>query len=97
MHLHYRRTDGSQAAPGRHWRDKRLTSGWHTFAVDWRPGRLVWLIDGRPRWMVTGPHVPRERMYLVANLAVGGGNAGRPSGSTRFPSSFDIDYVRVWK
>jgi beta-glucanase (GH16 family) len=97
MHLHYRRRNGSEGSFGKHWSDERLRSGWHTYGVDWRPGRLVWLVDGRPRWAVTGRHVPRERMYVVANLAVGGGTAGRPSRSTRFPSSLDIDYVRVWK
>ena len=97
MHLHYRRRDGSEAAPGADWTDKRLRSGWHTFAVDWRPRRLVWLVDGRRRWSVTGRRVPHERMYLVANLAVGGDWPGRPSPSTRFPSALEIDYVRVWK
>jgi beta-glucanase (GH16 family) len=97
MHLHYRRRDGSEAAPGAEWTDKRLRSGWHTFAVDWRPRKLVWLVDGRRRWSVTGRRVPHERMYLVANLAVGGSWAGRPSHSTRFPSAFEIDYVRVRK
>ena len=29
---------------GTSWTDRGLRSGWHTFAVDWQPGRLIWLI-----------------------------------------------------
>lgn len=95
MHLHYRRPDGTVGQRGKEWRDAKLRSGWHTYAVDWRPGRLAWLIDGVVRWRVHGRAVPRVPMYLVANLAVGGDWPGPPSSSTRFPSALEIDYVRV--
>jgi hypothetical protein len=36
-------------------------------------------------------------MYLLINLAVGGDWPGDPSGTTRFPSSVKVDYVRVWQ
>ena len=49
MHLHYRDRDGREHAPGKEAADPRLRAGWHTFAVDWRPGKLVWLIDGVKR------------------------------------------------
>lgn len=91
MRLHPRRGE----RVGREW--SGLRPGWHTFAVDWRPGRLAWLVDGVQRWRVRGDDVPSEPMYLIANLAVGGAGAGDPDPKTRFPASLAIDWVRVWK
>ena len=93
MNLHYRDGDGDVRQRGREW--VGLRRGWHTFAIDWRPGQLTWLVDGRRRWRVRGRAVPREPMYLVANLAVGGDWPGPPGPGTRFPASLDIDWIRV--
>jgi hypothetical protein len=35
-------------------------------------------------------------MYLLANLAVGGAYTTHPDQHTKFPATFDLDYVRVW-
>lgn len=92
MHLHYRR--GSKVAhEGKYW--SGLTPGWHRFAIDWRPGRLTWLVDGVARWRVSSDDVPSEPMYLVLNLAVGGTGPGPPDRSTSLPASFAIDWVKV--
>lgn len=92
MHLHYVR-DGERESQ-RHVLTS-LSPGWHRFAIDWRPGRLAWLVDGVVRWRVRGPEVPSEPMYLVLNLAVGGDGPGRPAESTRFPARYAIDWVKV--
>jgi beta-glucanase (GH16 family) len=97
MNFHYRTAGGREYAPGSDSHEPGLSTGWHTFAVNWRPGKLVWLIDGVPRWHFSGPAVPDERMYLVANLAVGGDWPGRPDSSTSFPTAFKLDYVKVSK
>ncbi|HEU5152587.1 MAG TPA: glycoside hydrolase family 16 protein [Iamia sp.] len=73
-----------------------LSRGWHTIALDWAPGLLVWTLDGVERFRVTGAAVPSEPMHLVANLAVGG-DAGTPTAATRFPATFLVDRVRVWE
>lgn len=94
MHLHpgpFRKSRGER------WRGEGIAEGWHTFAIDWRPRRLTWLVDGVARWRVRGRAVPREPMYLVLNLAVGGDYPGAPDDSTPFPSEFVVDYVRVWR
>ena len=38
----------------------------------------------------------RQPHYLLLNLAIGGDNGGDPT-STRFPSRFEVDYVRVYQ
>jgi beta-glucanase (GH16 family) len=97
LHLHFRDHNGREHAPGKEVADSRLRAGWHTFSVDWRPGSLVWRIDGVRRWRVRGRAVPRTKMYLIANLAIAGESSGPPDAATRFPSSFKIDYIRVWR
>jgi beta-glucanase (GH16 family) len=97
MHLHYRKGGGRERSLGRTWTDSGIPSGWHTFSIRWRPRSLTWLVDGVPRFRVTGSPVPRKRMYPIANLAVGGDYPGPPSSETPFPSTFDIDYIEVRK
>lgn len=76
--------------PGR----STTSSGWHTVRLDWHPDRLGFFLDGEQVWQVTGAKVPRERMYLVMNLAVGGVYGGQPD-SSAFPASFRIDHVWI--
>jgi len=41
--------------------------------------------------------IPKEPMYLLVNLAVGGTWPGAPDQQTKFPADFLVDYVRVWQ
>jgi beta-glucanase (GH16 family) len=93
--FHYHPRGGDSL--GHHWAGPDLTAGWHRFAVDWRPGEITWIVDGRARWRVRGPAVSREPMYLVLNLAVGGDWPGAPDGATAFPARMEVDWVRVWQ
>jgi beta-glucanase (GH16 family) len=97
MHLHYRGRAGHDAVLSSDWTQRSLRSGWHRYGIDWRPGHLAWLIDGVVRWHVDGAAVPRARMYLIADLAVGGDPVGVPTARTPFPSALAIDWVRVWQ
>lgn len=96
MHLHPEDRDAESpssrwtAPPGQGFDD------WRNIRLDWRPGELVYVVDGQEVWRVTGDQVPSEPMYLVANLAVGGVYPGSPDDSTAFPATYGIDYVRVW-
>jgi beta-glucanase (GH16 family) len=70
---------------------------WHTFAIDWQPGRITWYVDGIVRRTVT-TNVPTTPMYLILDNVVGNlsGWSGVPDGTSVFPHHVDIDYVRVW-
>jgi len=74
------------------------TRDYHDYAVKWQPGRLTFYIDGVAREAVTNG-VPSEKLFLLANLDVGGRNAwsGPPGVSTPWPSYINIDYVRVYQ
>jgi beta-glucanase (GH16 family) len=97
MHLHYRDAAGNRRQRAGEYRQRRNRRGWHRYAVDWRPDRVVWLVDGKPVWRVEGEVVPQVPMYLVLNLAVGGEWPGSPNARTRFPSRMEVDWVRVWR
>lgn len=93
---HARGPQGEDVAHGFGWRGPDFAAAFHTFALEWVPDRLVWFVDGieRARWQ---GQTPREPMYLLLNLAVGGDWPGAPNTETRFPARFDIDYVRAWR
>jgi beta-glucanase (GH16 family) len=71
------------------------SKAFHTYAVDWRPGKLEWYVDGVLR-AEADEHVPAEPMFLLANLAVGGDWPGAPDETTEFPAYLEIDYIRVY-
>jgi beta-glucanase (GH16 family) len=99
LHAHYHYVEnGENQDPGHNWVGANASRRWHVYAIDWSPRRLVWSVDGKVVWRFTRSDlVPHEPMYLLINLAVGGDWPGDPSGSTKFPSSVDVDYVRVWQ
>jgi beta-glucanase (GH16 family) len=74
-----------------------FSTDYHTYAVDWMPGEMVWYVDGIERHRVKDAGVPSEPMYVLLNLAVGGDWPGMPNATTVFPSTMEVDYVRVYK
>ena len=99
LRMHYHRTvDGERSSLGRNVMTIDLNAGWHTYALEWTPVALVWFLDGHERWRIEGPSiVPHEPMYFIANLAVGGPYPGSPTNDTEFPSTFSLDFVKVWQ
>lgn len=98
MHFHFRDASGAHRDHGGAWTGPDFSAGFHVFAVAWEPGALRWYVDGveRQAAFTDARFVPREPMYLVANLQVGGDWPGEPDATTRFPAELVIDYVRVW-
>jgi beta-glucanase (GH16 family) len=75
-----------------------LSAQWHVFGLLWEPDKLTWYVDGVATWTMTNPeNIPREPMYIVANLAVGGDFPTHVTSQTPFPSALELDYVRVWQ
>lgn len=74
-----------------------FTSGYHTFAVDWSPGKLVFYVDGKETNRYESGNVSDEDMYIIVNLALGGSWGGEVDGSTPFPARYSIDYIRAYQ
>lgn len=93
---HWRDAGGTHVSDGGRWSGPDLSADFHVYAVDWSPGRIVWSLDGQERFR-SEQSVPQVPMFLLLNLAVGGDWPGAPDDRTPFPSSFDVDYVRVYR
>jgi beta-glucanase (GH16 family) len=76
-----------------------LAAGFHTYAVDWQPGSIVWYLDGVERYRITDSRVTSTPHYLILNLAVGASTSwpGAPDWSTAFPSAAEVDWVHVYR
>ena len=105
--LHYGGTFPANTYSGDHY---DLASGtfnddFHVFAVEWEAGEIRWYVDGihyqtQTAWWSTGGPYPApfdQPFYMLLNVAVGGDWPGPPDGSTQFPQTMVVDYVRVYE
>lgn len=69
----------------------------HTFAVSWDTRQLIWYVDGRETARQVTPADLDKPMFMLANLALGGGWAGDPDPTTPLPATFTIDYIRAYR
>ena len=73
------------------------TNDFHTFGVEWRPGVIVFYVDGVERHRVSDPQVSSQEMYIIANTAIGGWWPGSPGENTPWPGTYEIDYIRAYQ
>jgi beta-glucanase (GH16 family) len=75
-----------------------LSTSFHTYGVDWEPDHITWYFDHSPYLTVTSD-VPNVPMYVILNLAIGDATswAGTPDATTPFPTTMQVDYVRVYR
>lgn len=85
---------------------KSLTSGkfadeFHVFSIIWNQTSIKWLVDNVQYNQITTSSADmsefQEKFFLILNIAVGGNWPGNPDGSTTFPQSMYVDYVRVFQ
>lgn len=83
----------------------------HTFQLEWEPGKLSWYVDGELYYTENEWYCAREEQgeipfpapfnhpfYIILNLAVGGSWVGYPDDTTDFDNAvFEIDYVKVYQ
>jgi beta-glucanase (GH16 family) len=80
-----------------------VTTGFHTYAVEWSPDDIKFFFDDHlivhrtPADLPNGAHwVYDHPFFILLNLAVGGGWPGNPDQTTAFPQQMLVDYVRVY-
>ncbi|PSR14082.1 MAG: hypothetical protein C7N36_05380 [Bacteroidetes bacterium] len=75
----------------------------HTFAVEWEPSQIRWYVDGTHYLTYyagdEGAYIfPFDQdFHFIFNLAVGGSWPGYPDGTTVFPQTLEVDYVRTYQ
>ncbi len=76
----------------------------HVYAVEWEMNSIRWSIDGAQYFATTPASIPAgttwvydHPFFIIMNVAVGGGWPGNPDGTTVFPQTMVVDYVRVYQ
>ncbi|MFM8518857.1 MAG: glycoside hydrolase family 16 protein [Solirubrobacterales bacterium] len=84
--------------------DRPLSDSFHVFSAEWSADRISFAVDGYRFETVERATYPAgqtwaydQEMFLLLNLAVGGGWPGKPTAGTRFPARLLVDWVRVWE
>lgn len=94
---------GGQSFGGTYDFNAPVPDAFHTYAVEWQPGRIVWYVDGikyheaTPDHVAPNPWVFDHGFFLLLNMAVGGNFGGPVGADTQFPASMLVDYVRVYQ
>ncbi len=91
-------------------KDGSFADEYHTFAVEWLPGELIWYIDGTESFRTSDWHSTTEGQgtvtypapfdqpfHIILNLAVGGSWVGYPDDATFESQNYSVDYVKVWQ
>jgi beta-glucanase (GH16 family) len=91
---------GSKSLPN----GQRLADDFHVYRIDWDPSSITWYLDGaqyfrlRKTDLAPGQVWPFDHeFFLLLNVAVGGRWPGPPDGSTPFPATMLVDYVRLYQ
>jgi beta-glucanase (GH16 family) len=71
-----------------------MTTGYHTYGMDWEPDYITWYFDGRAVYQIPTPADMNTPMYIIANLAVGGNWPGPADGYSS--AQLNIDYIRAY-
>lgn len=82
-----------------HARVTRDFSKWHVMSVEWTPGKLVYLIDGKRWHTITGSAVPHQPMHLFMQTNVGSnGQSGlMPAATMRRHVDLQVDWVHIYR
>jgi beta-glucanase (GH16 family) len=79
----------------------KFTDEFHVFSIIWDANSIKWLVDDIQynQLDVTPAELSefQEKFFLILNVAVGGNWPGNPDGTTVFPQSMYVDYVRVFQ
>ncbi len=82
---------------------QRFADDYHVFAVQWSPDLVAFLVDEHEYYRVTRkqleaptPWVFDHPFFILLNVAVGGNWPGNPNGTSAFPQTMLVDWVRVY-
>jgi len=81
-----------------------VTDDFHTYTLEWDATEMRWYIDGtlyamENSWSSTAAAYPApfdQPFHILLNIAVGGNFPGAPDATSVFPSTMEVDYIRVY-
>jgi hypothetical protein len=76
-----------------------LTGDFHRYGMDWGPETIRFYLDGKLVAEQPTPADAHQPFYLIVQLALGSAASwpGAPDDKTPFPSSIEVDYIKVWQ
>ncbi|MDD5570896.1 MAG: family 16 glycosylhydrolase [Bacteroidales bacterium] len=78
-------------------------TSYHVYSVEWNADAIKWFLDGTKFWQgniknninsTDEFHLP---FFIILNMAIGGNWPGNPDGTTPFPDTMFVYYVRVYQ
>ncbi len=74
-----------------------LEDGWNIVSGEWQKGYIKWFLNGQPMAYFNG-ELKTEQILIINNSIANNNGAFNPGPdeTTKWPNSFDVDYVRVW-
>jgi len=79
-----------------------MTTGYHTYGVDVEPSGIKWYFDRNLVWQSPIYASAQAPLYLLVNLALGGGSHNNSTGTgynwslTPNPTDLKVQYMAVW-
>lgn len=68
----------------------------HTYSIYWTKDAIEWFFDDLQVASKPTPEDCHQPMYMLVNLAVGGGWPGAPDKATEFPAKYVVDWIRAY-
>ncbi|MCC7004159.1 MAG: glycoside hydrolase family 16 protein, partial [Gemmatimonadaceae bacterium] len=80
----------------------RLDTAFHVYRAEWSASQIRFYLDDQVFHIINkgdqnGAWVFDQPFFILLNVAVGGGFVGAPDGTTTFPQTMIVDYVRVYQ
>jgi hypothetical protein len=91
--VHWWWPDKTHDAIGERFTVADMTTGFHTYGFLWDEHDMRWFFDGVEVWRQPTPPEGNSPLYVLVNLALGG---GWPIDRTPDPSVMLVDYIRVY-
>lgn len=78
-------------------------SQFHDYSIEWDQNTIKWLLDGNVYWTaniqnnINSTNEFHNPFFVILNLAVGGTWPGSPDGTSVFPDTMSVEYVRFYQ
>jgi hypothetical protein len=91
--------DGNQSTETEMIKTPNLAGDFHLFGMDWGPTTVGFYFDRKLVFERPTPADAHQPFYMILQLALGGASSwfGTPDSMTPFPSSIEVDYIKVWQ
>lgn len=73
-----------------------LTTGFHTYAIDWRSDHIIWYVDGIEQFRLTSADAPIPQVAFVPIIELQVGSAWNDQHGAGETAVMDVDYIRLY-